>query len=82
MMRAETATQRYEAMALSLHFFFLFQRFAKGLLLFLCLVLSLTLAWATNEIAFTFDNADIQTVIKKVSEFTGTTFLFDPTKVR
>ena len=81
MMRAETATRGYEAMTLLLHFFFLFQRFAKSRLLFFCLVLSLTPAWAANEIAFTFDNADIQTVIKKVGEFTGTTFLFDPSKV-
>jgi len=81
MMRSETAMQGYEAMALPLRFFFLFQRFAKSLLLFFCLLVSLTPAWASNEIAFTFDNADIQTVIKKVGEFTGTTFLFDPTKV-
>ena len=81
MMRAEMVTQGYEAMALSLRFFFLFQRFAKSLLLFFCLLVSLTPAWASNEIAFTFDNADIQTVIKEVGEFTGTTFLFDPTKV-
>jgi general secretion pathway protein D len=81
MMRAAMVTRGYEAMALPLRFFFLFQRFTKSLLLFLCLVFSLTPAWATNEIAFTFDNIDIQTVIKKVGEFTGTTFLFDPTKV-
>src|SRR5215510_11930814 len=52
--------------------------------IFLCFYLLLTRepVWAINELAFTFANADIQTVIKKVGEFTGTTFLFDPKEVK
>jgi general secretion pathway protein D len=38
--------------------------------------------WAANEIAFTFESAEIHTVIKKLSELTGTTFLFDPEQVK
>src|SRR2546427_12374728 len=56
--------------------------FLESLLLCLFLLLHLEGAWATNEIAFNFENADIQTVIKKVSEFTGTTLLFDPEQVK
>src|SRR5262245_41942296 len=51
---------------------------------FLCFDLLLTRepVWAINELAFTFENADIQTVIKQVGEFTGTTFLFDLREVK
>jgi general secretion pathway protein D len=56
--------------------------FLESLLLCLFLLLPLEEAWATDEITFTFENADIQTVIKKVSEFTGATFLFDPNQVK
>jgi len=48
----------------------------------LCLLFSLRAAWATNEVAFTFENVDIQTLLKKVGELTGTTFLFDPEQVK
>ncbi len=44
----------------------------------LCLLVPLEAAWATNQVAFTFENEDIQTVTKKVDEFAGTTFLFGP----
>ena len=37
-------------------------------------------AWA-EEVPFTFENADVHTVIKKASELTGITFLFDPEQV-
>src|SRR5882672_2668351 len=57
------------------------RRFLENVLLCLCLLLPLEAAGATNDVAFTFENADIQTVIKKVGALTGTTFLFDPRKV-
>ena len=69
-------------MAMLLHFFFSSTRFVKSLILSSCLLTSLKPVWAINEVAFTFENVDIQTVIKKVGEFTGTTFLFDPAEVR
>src|SRR5712692_4532276 len=56
--------------------------FLESLLFCLFLLLPLKGAWATNEIALTFQNTDIQTVIKKVSDLTGTTFLFDPEQVQ
>jgi general secretion pathway protein D len=63
--------------------FFLPSRGLIGsVLLCLSLLLPLERAWATNTIAFTFENADIQTVIKKVGELTGITFLFDPEQVK
>src|SRR5215470_10451615 len=53
--------------------------FLAGLLLFL--LLPLEIAWATSGTVLSFENADLQTVIKKVSEFTGRVFLFDPEQV-
>ena len=53
-----------------------------SVLLCLCLLPPLQVAEATNTRAFTFENADLQTVIKQVGEFTGTTFLFDPEQVK
>jgi hypothetical protein len=47
----------------------------------LCLLAPLEAARATNEGAFTFENEDIQTGTKKVSEFAGTTFLFGSAQV-
>jgi general secretion pathway protein D len=38
-------------------------------------------AWA-EEVPFTFENAEVHTVIKKASELTGMTFLFDPEQVK
>jgi len=69
-------------MAWFLCFFFPSKRFLKSLVLGSYLLLARELVWATHELAFTFENADIQTVIKKVGEFTGTTFLFDPKEVK
>jgi general secretion pathway protein D len=39
-------------------------------------------SWAVNEISFTFENVEIRMVLKKVSELTGTTFLFNPEEVK
>jgi type II secretory pathway component GspD/PulD (secretin) len=39
-------------------------------------------AAVTQARTLTFENADIQQVIKRVGEFTGTTFLFDPEQVK
>jgi len=58
------------------------RRFLENVLLCLCLLIPLEAAGATNDVAFTFENADIQTVIKKVGALTGTTFLFDPEQVK
>ena len=66
-----------------LHRCFLTPRQVLGsVLLSLCLLLPLPVAEAANTRAFSFDNADLQTVIKQVSEFTGITFLFDPEQVK
>ncbi|MCS6926803.1 MAG: hypothetical protein NZ578_12960 [Candidatus Binatia bacterium] len=48
----------------------------------------LALCWLSAAAAFaqtrtlTFENADLHLVIKRVGEFTGTTFLFDPEQVK
>jgi type II secretory pathway component GspD/PulD (secretin) len=39
-------------------------------------------AWATTSAPFTFENADIQTVVKQVATLTGITFVFDPEQVK
>lgn len=65
-----------------LRFFLPVRRFLGGVFLYLCLLVLLEAAWATNQVVFTFENEDIQTVIKKVGELTGTTFLFDPEQVK
>src|SRR5262245_20552274 len=39
-------------------------------------------AWAGSSAVFNFQNAEIATVIKEVGELTGTTFLFDPERVK
>lgn len=39
-------------------------------------------AWATPSGVFSFENADIETVVKHVGGLTGITFLFDPEQVR
>jgi general secretion pathway protein D len=46
------------------------------------LVLALTPVWAGPKVACTFENADLQTVLKKVGAFTDATFLFDPAQVQ
>ena len=64
-------------------FFFPSRRVLESVLLCLFFLLPLrAVTWATNEVAFTFENADIHTVIKKVGELTGITFLFDPEQVK
>jgi len=65
-----------------LRFFLTARRFLESIFLCLCLLVPLEATWATSEVAFTFENEDIQTVIKKVGELTGTTFLFDPEQVK
>jgi general secretion pathway protein D len=62
---------------------FLASRRSLGSLLFAFLLLfPLRVVWAINEVSFSFENADISTVIKKVGEFTKTTFLFNPELVK
>jgi len=39
-------------------------------------------AWATSSGVLTFENADIVTVAKQIGRLTGTTFLFDPERVK
>ena len=64
-------------------FFLPSRRVLKSVLLCLFFLLPLrAVTWATNAVAFTCENADLQTVIKKVGELTGTTFLFDPEQVK
>ena len=65
-----------------LRFFLSSRRFLESAILGLCLLFSLDAAWARNEVTFSFANADLQTVIKKVGALTGTTFLFDPEQVK
>ena len=43
---------------------------------------SLPGAARAEEASFTFEDADVHTVIKKVSELTGITFLYDPEQVK
>ena len=38
-------------------------------------------AWATPSEPFSFENADILTVVKRVGRLTGITFIFDPEQV-
>jgi len=51
---------------------------------FLCLlfVAATGAAVADTPGLFTFENADIQTVVKQVATLTGITFLFDPNQVK
>ena len=62
------------------------RRQRRGLLLFLIVALLssslLETAWGANEFLFTFENADVHAVLKKASELTGMTFLFDPEQVK
>jgi len=69
-------------MELFLCLFLTSKRLLKGVFPCLCLLVHLEAAWATNEIAFSFEDVDIQVVLKKVSELTRTTFLFDPEQVK
>lgn len=53
-----------------------------GLLLCLFLLRPPSAVWAASEVSFAFTNEDIQTVIHKVGQLTGTTFLFDPEQIK
>jgi len=75
----EQVPHKGETMKPFRHFCLTSCRLFGGLLL--CLLLSGP-SWAVNEIPFTFENVEIQTVLKKVGELTGTTFLFDPEQVK
>ncbi len=54
----------------------------SGIFLGLLLVCATGPAWATPSEALSFENTDIQTVIKHVGRLTGITFLFDPEQVK
>lgn len=56
--------------------------FLPGLLLCLLLLRPPDPAWATSSGVLTFENADIGTVAKQIGRLTGTTFLFDPERVK
>lgn len=58
------------------------RRCLGSLLCALLFLFPLRTVWATNDVSFSFENAEIQTVIKKVGELTKTTFLFDPEQVK
>jgi general secretion pathway protein D len=51
---------------------------------FLCFLLvpPPTRAWAAPSAAFSFENVDIQTVVKYVATLTGIPFVFDPEQVK
>lgn len=57
-------------------------RLLGSLLLSLLLVFAPGAARAINAITLTFENEELQTVIKKVAELTETTFLFNPEQVQ
>ena len=65
------------------HFSLLDATLLTGVLL-LCLlfVFEADTALAASSGPFTFENADIQTVVKQVATLTGITFLFDPEQVK
>jgi type II secretory pathway component GspD/PulD (secretin) len=52
-----------------------------GVLLFLLGIHGSPVAWA-GEAPFSFENAELKTVIEKASELTGLAFLYDPTQVK
>jgi general secretion pathway protein D len=54
----------------------------SGVFAGLSLVYAAGPAWANPSEALSFENADIQTVIKHVGSLTGVTFLFDPERVK
>jgi general secretion pathway protein D len=57
-------------------------RFWAGVLLALLLTTAPAAALGIPQSQLTFKNVDIQTVIEGVARLTGTTFLFDPARVR
>jgi len=49
----------------------------------LCLLVALDAsAWAGGQNRFAFENADLYVVVDEVARLTGTTFLFDPARVK
>src|SRR4029450_6121634 len=64
------------------HFSLLDARLLTGVLLCLLFVFEQDSALAAPSGPFTFENADIQTVVKQVATLTGITFLFDPEQIK
>ncbi len=64
------------------HFPLVGATFLIGVFLCLLVVSAAGPARATTSEPFTFENADIRTVIKQVAALTGITFLFDPEQVK
>jgi general secretion pathway protein D len=81
MIPAGTATykSRYVMKCLPL---LLSQRYVRSLLLSFVLLCPGSISGASTDVAFSFENAELATVIKKVGEFTNTPFLFDPELVK
>lgn len=52
-----------------------------SVLLFLLGIHGPPVAWA-GEVPFSFENAELNTVIEKASELTGLAFLYDPKQVK
>jgi type II secretory pathway component GspD/PulD (secretin) len=64
------------------HFSLLEATLLTGVFLCLLFVSAAGAALADTSVPFTFENADIQTVVKQVATLTGITFLFDPDQVK
>ena len=64
------------------HFSLLGATLLTGVFLCLLFVSAAGPALAATSQPFTFENADIQTVVKQVATLTGITFLFDPERVK
>ena len=64
------------------HFSLLEATLVTGVFLCLLFVSAAGPALAATSQPFTFENADIQTVVKQVATLTGITFLFDPEQVK
>jgi len=64
------------------HFPLLDATLVTGVFLCLLFVSAAGPALAATSGPFTFENADIQTVVKQVATLTGITFLFDPEQVK